>query len=227
MLKLFRRDRHSSRQTGTNAQPLTTNDRQIERRRRIKGAMPRIVLDNKHMEGASLLPTRQALLRKLPENGVACEIGVSRGDFSEDILTINKPRRLHLVDAWDSERYASHLSEVTTKFAIQIQSGDVQIHQGLSTDVLPRFEDGYFDWVYIDTNHSYETTAAELSICQHKVKPGGRIAGHDFCTGNVITPVPYGVIEACNEFCFRENWRYEYLTLDPDGHFSFCLKKIT
>jgi hypothetical protein len=205
----------------------TGEDRQRERRRQAKNAMPRVTLQACHTEGASLLPTRQALLSRLPAAGVACEIGVSRGDFTADILKLNRPAKLHLVDSWASQRYAADLNQVELAFAAELSAGQVEINRGLSTEVLSRFDDVYFDWVYIDTNHSYETTAAELELCKRKVKSGGRIAGHDFCTGNVITPVPYGVVEACNEFCVREGWRYEFLTLDPDGHFSFCLAKIS
>ena len=204
----------------------TGDDRQRERRRQIKNAMPRVTLQACHTDGSLLLPTRQALLSRLPAGGVACEIGVSRGDFTAEILALSTPVKLHLVDSWDSQRYAPDLDKVKAAFAAEISVGRVEINRGLSTEVLPRFDDAYFDWVYVDTNHSYATTAAELEICKRKVKPGGRIAGHDFCTGNVITPVPYGVVEACNEFCVREGWRYEFLTLDPDGHFSFCLAKI-
>ena len=204
----------------------TGEDRQRERRRQTKNSMPHVALQACHTEGSSLLPSRQAMLSKLPTDGVACEIGVSRGDFTADILALNSPTKLHLVDSWDSQRYAADLDKVRATFAAEIATGRVEINRGLSTEALARFDDAYFDWVYIDTNHSYATTAAELEICARKVKPGGRIAGHDFCTGNVITPVPYGVVEACNEFCVREGWRYEFLTLDTDGHFSFCLAKI-
>lgn len=68
------------------------------------------------------------------------------------------------------------------------------------------FEDSFFDWVYIDTDHSYCTTWNELLLCNKKVKPDGLIVGHGFCTGNVVTPVPYGVIEAVNKFCVEYNW---------------------
>lgn len=202
-----------------------SQDSRIEMRQRAKNAMPKTVLGDCNTDGAKVLPNRQTLLRKIPSGGVACEVGVSRGDFSEDILSFNNPKKLHLVDSWDSERYKADLERVKDRFQNQISTGTIEIHQGLSTDVLLHFDDGYFDWVYIDTDHSYNTTAHELKICQRKVKVGGRIAGHDFCTGNVIKPVPYGVVEACNEFCVRENWRYEYITLDSDGHFSFSLMK--
>lgn len=224
MLKFFKLK--SGKDSSAKVRGIASEPAATQRRRKMKAAMPRTVLRTEHTAGSALLPTRRALLERIPQGGVASEIGVSRGEFTREILQFNKPSKLHLVDAWSSSRYASHLDEVRAAFGDELASGKVEINQGLSTEVLPRFADFTFDWVYIDTDHSYDTTAAELEICKRKIKPGGRIAGHDFCTGNVVTPVPYGVIEACNDFCVRESWRYEYVTLDPDGHFSFCLVKM-
>lgn len=44
---------------------------------------------------------RDDLLRKMGRGGVCAEIGVFRSDFSERILLIARPCRLHLVDPWN------------------------------------------------------------------------------------------------------------------------------
>ena len=188
--------------------------------------MPHCELTREHTHGCIVLPNRLALLEALPRNAVVAEIGVAKGDFSQSILELAKPSRLHLVDAWQATRYRSDQDEVQKRFAREMASGQVVVNRGISTEVLPTFEDHYFDWVYIDTNHSYETTAEELRICRKKVKPDGHIAGHDFCTGNVVAPLVYGVIEACFEFCLKDDWKFEYLAFAADGHFSFCLKSL-
>ncbi|MFC5068162.1 class I SAM-dependent methyltransferase [Flaviflagellibacter deserti] len=198
-----------------------------EGRRRLQESAPRVTLTERHTAGAMLLPSREAMLDRLPKKAVACEIGVANGDFSAAILQLAEPSILHLVDAWDDPRYAADFAVVEYGFRNKILDGTVKIHRGFSTDRLPEFPENYFDWVYIDTDHSYATTARELEICVRKVKPEGLIAGHDFCTGNVVTPYPYGVIEACLEFCEREEWGFKYLALSPDGHFSFCLHRLT
>lgn len=59
----------------------------------------------------------------------------------------------------------------------------VLIHKGTSADILPAFPNGYFDWVYIDGNHSCEFVLADLRMCLAKTKPGGRIAGDDYHWG--------------------------------------------
>jgi hypothetical protein len=115
---------------------------------------------------------------------------------------------------------------VRDKFAAEIASGQVKIDLGLSTDVLPRYPDGYFDWIYIDTDHGYIVTAAELEVCRLKVKPGGIIAGHDYVTGNWDGGVRYGVVEAVHEFCVKYGWELILLTHETDRHLSFAIRKM-
>ncbi len=83
-----------------------------------------------------------------------------------------------------------------------------------------------FDWIYLDTDHSYETTLSELRLAAPKLKPGGLLAGHDYCTGNVITPVPYGVVEACHRFCVEAGWRFRFIALEERGRNSFALARL-
>lgn len=197
----------------------------IERRREMKRKMPRVRLTESHTEGATLLPNRRVLLERLPKDGVVAEIGAAFGEYTAEILELNQPRQLHLIDSWNSERYMQGMIKIQTDFSELIADGRLQLHQGLSHEQLPEMPDDFFDWVYIDTNHSYGTTLKELQICHKKVKEDGRIAGHDFCVGNVVDAIPYGVIEACNKFCVDFGWRYEFLTLESHGHFSFCLMR--
>jgi hypothetical protein len=196
----------------------------IDDRRRILAAMPMVELRPEHVANCRVLPSRELLLGSIPSGGIGAEVGVAFGDFTRLILDINRPEQLHLIDAWETERYRRGLAKIKTDLAGEMEMGKVFIHQGYSTDKLEEFDDGFFDWLYIDTNHSYETTARELEIGARKTRLGGRLLGHDFCTGNPVKPVLYGVIQACNEFCVERGWQYEYLTLESDGHFSFCLK---
>jgi hypothetical protein len=198
----------------------------VAQRRALKQSTPRARLDFVHTEDARLLPNRSVLLERLPKNGIVAEVGVAFGDYTREILRVNTPNELHLIDSWASKRYEHGLETIQKEFADLIKDERLQIHRGLSHERLKDMPDYFFDWVYIDTNHSYGTTFKELRICHSKVKPTGRISGHDFCTGNVVDPVPYGVIEACNKFCVDFGWCYEYLTIESHGHFSFCLKRI-
>lgn len=197
-----------------------------EQRLALRQSTPRISLDEVHTEHARLLPDRGRLLEALPKGGVVAELGVAEGEFSEEILARNKPQQLYLVDPWDMDRYSKGLQIIKSKFELEIGSSRVVIRQGTSLDMLSQFDDKTFDWIYIDTDHSFALTWEELVLADRKVKQVGRIAGHDFCTGNTVKPVVYGVVEAVNKFCVDYGWRFEFLTLEPDAHFSYCLKRI-
>jgi hypothetical protein len=188
--------------------------------------MPRVSLRSDHTGSGQLLPDREHLLSRLPRGGTVAEVGVADGDFSRKILDLSSPKTLHLIDAWSVDRYRGGIDRVSERLEQEIADGRVEIHQGMSTEVLPTFSAAFFDWVYIDTNHSYETTAQELEICDRVVQSNGRIAGHDFCVGNIVKPVVYGVVQAVNEFCVERDWQYEYVTLESDGVFSFCLRRL-
>jgi len=47
--------------------------------------------------------------------------------------------------------------------------------------VINSFPNAYFDFVYIDGDHSYKGAKSDLTNYYAKVKKGGVIAGHDYC----------------------------------------------
>lgn len=167
------------------------------------------------------------MLELMPKGMIAGEIGVNKGDFSAHILDKAQPSKLHLIDAWSSLNYPSELKrEVEEKFNAEIAQGMIEINHGLSVDVLATFDDKYFDFLYIDTVHDYETTKEELRLCSSKVKDQGMIAGHDFSLGQWNQRVRFGVVEAVHEFCVEHDWEFIYLTHEVDRQLSFVLKKI-
>jgi len=182
-------------------------------------------LDARHTSRCQVLPTREALLDMLPKGGTVAELGVAFGDFSAEILARAKPSELHLVDMWEAERYRSGQLQVQERFRPEIEKGQVALHIGKSTDRVAELPDESFDFIYIDTNHGYDVTIAELRLSAPKIRKGGLLAGHDYCTGNIVEPVLYGVIQACHRFCIEEGWQYEFLTLDANGSFSFALAR--
>ena len=131
---------------------------------------------------------RKRLLEMLPKAAVCAEVGVWRGDFSKDILSVTAPKKLHLIDAWErfpsigGTRY-SRLDFGAAQAIVLKRYGDldnVEIHHGRSAEVLAGFPDSYFDWVYIDGDHSYEAVLEDLTLALSKVKPDGLIAGDDY-----------------------------------------------
>ena len=189
--------------------------------------IPKVPLARKHMKNCELLLDRSEMLSKLKKGGKVAEIGVAQGEFSELILKITEPDLLHLVDVWNSKTYHAGLfKKVADKFKNLIDEGRIQILRKLSTDAAADFDDNYFDWIYIDTDHSYATTREELVKYAPKVKHDGIIAGHDYTMGIWSSLNRYGVIEAVHEFCVKYEWKLVYLTVEPTENQSFAIRRI-
>lgn len=200
---------------------------EYQARANILRQLPQVSLTERHVRNCSALLNRAAMLSKLEKGGVLAELGVNQGEFSQQILEIAQPGKLHLVDTWASERYHDGLfNSVTEKFRRQIDQGQIEIHRKLSTEAAADFADGTFDCVYIDTNHTYETTREELEKYAPKLKPGGILSGHDYVQGNWARSYRYGVIEAVHEFCVAKDWELVYITLDVTESPSFAIRKI-
>jgi SAM-dependent methyltransferase len=150
----------------------------------------------------------------IPKHSVGAELGVYCGDFTQVILDTVQPAKLHLIDMWHLlgehgwERWNIHgpttreaLAIVQACYAPQIDAGQVEIHVADDLELLPTFDDDYFDWCYIDTSHTYEHCAKELPLVATKVKPGGVICGDDW-TGDPDHP-HHGVYVAVHEFLER------------------------
>ncbi|MBX2940669.1 MAG: class I SAM-dependent methyltransferase [Ferruginibacter sp.] len=201
----------------------------LEKRLIQDNGIPKVDLAEKHISGLKVLTNRIALLQMMPLNAVCAEIGVNRGEFSEEIIKITHPSKMHLIDAWgDTKRYHDGLKlDVEEKFSKQIAEGLIEINVGFSNHVLETFPDHYFDWVYLDTDHTYKQTKTELDVLLRKMKMNGIIAGHDYIMGNWPGNVRYGVIESVHEFCVQYNWQLKYITINYAESPSFAIQKIT
>jgi hypothetical protein len=137
---------------------------------------------------------RLRVLLALPLGGRCAEIGVWKGEFSRRILQIRRPKELHLVDPWlfsphyprrlyggtsarnqdDMDRIMASVVEKFSKYPV------VLVHRNSSTEIARRFPDHYFDWIYIDGDHSYEAVLSDLNVWHGKVRSGGVIALDDY-----------------------------------------------
>ena len=160
--------------------------------------------------------SRDFLLQILPKFSNGAEIGVNEGDFSERILEIVRPKKLHLIDPWkfkneelyritpygsekiqSQEMMDARFESVVKRFKTEIKKGQVIINRNPSEEILSRFDDNYFHWVYVDGNHLYEFVKKDLDLCFKKLKKGGLITGDDYYEGGWCNG---GVKKAVDEF---------------------------
>jgi hypothetical protein len=144
-----------------------------------------------------IAPERMNLLQQMPVDSVCAEIGVFKGTFAAAILKIVHPRRLHLIDPWvyqqeyseswfggilgGSQAAMDRLHEkVRRGFRDEIRKGQVVINRGFSVETAAEFPDAYFDWIYIDANHTYDAVKADLCSFLPKVKCNGFITGDNY-----------------------------------------------
>jgi hypothetical protein len=155
----------------------------------------------------------------LPKGGVGAEVGVHKGYFTPVLLTITKPRKLHIIDPWyflgrewnwgaGDRSTINALTRIMKRLEVELADGTVVLHIGDDLEILPGFEAGYFDWMYFDTTHAYEQTYKELRLAETLVKPEGVICGDDW-RDDPAHP-HYGVRRAVEEFCAEKGFRVVY-----------------
>lgn len=176
---------------------------------------------------------RNKVLEMIPKNGTCLEIGVLKGIFSKKILDITKPKILHGVDPWctqntaTNQRYTHDDNLMFTKKLLEpyIINKKLVLHQTFSEVLLPTFPDNYFDWVYIDGNHSYESVSAELKILDKKVKKSGYILGHDFINPDLYPENRrhrFQVVQAVKDFVNKSDWELIAKTPDNPPGAKYC-----
>jgi disulfide oxidoreductase YuzD len=172
---------------------------------------------------------RRRLAEFLPKRGVGIELGVQRGVFSQQLLAQTEPKDLHLVDCWceqdNGDRSGRESQDTHLKYYQKVCDWarllpQVRIHREWIADAVRRFPDRYFDWAYVDGNHSYEDCLADLTAISPKIKKDGVIAGHDYCEDEAKG---YGVVRAVSTFCSQSEWDLRYVFEDARRNDSYML----
>jgi precorrin-6B methylase 2 len=163
-------------------------------------------LGYEHLAGCELVPDRLEILKRLPRDGVAAEIGVDKGEFSNQILKTARPRLLYLIDA-DTSRISETNRELLE------QSSAARLIEGDSSSILSTLPDGCLDWIYIDGDHRYDGVVRDIEAAVQKIKRNGFLVFNDYTVWSPETMYHCGVARAVNELCIRDGWRLVYLCL--------------
>ena len=164
-----------------------------------------LFINDEQLENCKVFSSREKILEVLPKNCICAELGVANGVLSHQILDINKPKKLILVD-------------IVLQKELPIEPDVVESIEGDSVEVMNQFEDNYFDWIFIDTEHTEEQTNKELQVCKNKIKHDGYIALHDYIRYiRVDDKNNYGVVDSVNRF-LKENQDFEVVCLSLEPH---------
>lgn len=171
-------------------------------------------LEPEHLCEPRLFAHREQLLESLPKHSVVAEIGTYRGEFARKILDTCAPAQLHVFD----------LSFALVKPAT-IDDDIVTRVQGNSSAELEKYPDGFFDWIYIDGDHSYSGVRRDSKVAVQKLKSGGLLVFNDYTIFDPLSFRPFGVIHAVNELCVRDRFKVAGLALHRAGFQDIALRK--
>ena len=152
------------------------------------------------------------LLKSLNLNGAGIEIGVGLGKFSRILVEKSDLRKIYLLDAWkefpkdeyqDISNKAQAEQDARYESVVRLfepNKDRVEIIRDDCTCAVNKFEDGFFDFIYIDANHEYAHVKRDILQWYPKSRSGGVFSGHDYMDGIKRSGV-YGVKSAVDEFC--------------------------
>ena len=138
----------------------------------------------------------------LPDNCVMAEIGCYAGESTKIWLCTNKIKLLFCIDPWqngyDNDDYASFTCsmEDVERIFDEVIADDLRVSKlkRESLDASMLFDNEYFDFVYIDGNHTYEFVKQDIETWIKKIKIGGYIGGHDYL-GDDDSPIKRAIHE--------------------------------
>ena len=139
---------------------------------------------------------REYILIQIDKNSIIAEVGVWQGDFSKHIYNICSPKELVLVDPWLfnsnvrgcapqvngneplNQKYFDNAKKSTyEKFKGKINVNIIDKDSFYASNL---FTDNYFDFIYIDGEHSYNAVYNDLTYWYPKLKKNGKIFGDDY-----------------------------------------------
>jgi FkbM family methyltransferase len=166
-----------------------------------------------------------SLVNKMFPNGIGVEIGVLRGDYSKIILERWPAGTLYLIDTWrhlgnyidmngqdDVYHYECLIKTCENIKHWQDRAHIIRMDSALSANLFP---DEYFDFIYIDADHSYGGVVRDIEAWWPKIKKGGLFCGDDYISddgdiwltgqGEPIYAGKFGVRRAVNEFIKKKD----------------------
>lgn len=136
------------------------------------------------------------------------EIGVCDGVFSEYIYKANPGVMLFCIDTWEPYKGYTDYKKIST-FTKMYEDAKKRLEpygciliKKYSMDAVKDFEDESLDFVYIDANHTYPYVKEDIREWTKKVRKGGIVSGHDYCTIEGV-----GVKQAVDEYVEKHGYK--------------------
>lgn len=154
---------------------------------------------NPHFLGINQLAGHVAYLLEGKECKRMLEIGSYMGESTLIFCSYNTFEEVHCIDPFEGKEEANDMLNVDWK---QVKKefwtntrhfkNKIKVYNDYSYNLVDKFPDKFFDFIYIDANHTYEDVKRDVLSYLPKTK--SIIGGHDYNPG-----VWDGVVEAVNE----------------------------
>lgn len=157
------------------------------------------------------MKTKYELIQHFAKMGYTrgAEIGVAEGHLSEYMLRNIPDLTLYCVDSWEPykgnpwggsvDRNEHHFKKTVDR----LKPFQAHIIRERSMDAVKRFNEGTLDFVYIDSNHSFDYVMQDLIEWTKRVRKGGMVTGDDYFSFKRA-----GVIEAVNSYTKAHNIKF-------------------
>jgi hypothetical protein len=147
-----------------------------------------------NVPGYIMRPAFLFIRKTLGEDLTGAEIGVYLGETAEYVLNNMRLKKYHMIDPYipygDMQRNAEDWDEIHRRILFLFMGRkNVELIRETSEKACSRYQDGCFDFVYIDGNHEYKYVEKDISMWYNKVKDGGILCGHDYQLTDVCNAV--------------------------------------
>lgn len=125
--------------------------------------------------------TRMA--NELPNDCKIAEVGVADGASAlylcYELHRLGKTFKMYMIDGLQYGGY-EQLKSIYQNIIATGFGNEIEVVPYSSLDATDKFNDGYFDFVFLDSSHTYPETKWEILKWYPKVKDECVLAGHDY-----------------------------------------------
>ena len=101
---------------------------------------------------------------------------------------VHPDSEMHCIDPWldydDYSEYKNKQNTIYEGFLYNLENSGLKnkifIHRGYSSDEIPKFENEYFDIIYVDGNHNPEYVLEDAVLSFRKLKKNGYLIFDDY-----------------------------------------------
>lgn len=164
-----------------------------------------------------------------------CEVGVRFGYHLRQLMNC-EPSLAVGVDLWTDDGVPAHNDTGMNQRALDttyqqvfrdmLLDPRVKLFRGYSTGAAACIPDHFFDFIYIDAGHTREECWNDLNAWWRKLRSGGMLAGHDYVKEDAKNGVPFGVIEAVDDFVKARGIPPELFHVTKTGRRSWMILKL-